>query len=123
MAEADHGLHLSGGVRSLSVFDRNIGCGSISPLIVTGGKSGDVTLHDFRFITTGKTKHHRSSNEHDVKASSTSMHDTKSGTSNGVSNSGMIWHIPKAHTGKFCDITMVLFELVFLPDLFCSICR
>ncbi|BAS72657.1 Os01g0551900, partial [Oryza sativa Japonica Group] len=103
-----------GGVRSLSVFDRNIGCGSISPLIVTGGKSGDVTLHDFRFISTGKTKHHRSSNEHDVKASSTSMHDTKSGTSNGVSNSGMIWHIPKAHTGSVSSVSTIPNTSLFL---------
>uniref|UniRef100_A0A0E0JK06 RAVE complex protein Rav1 C-terminal domain-containing protein n=1 Tax=Oryza punctata TaxID=4537 RepID=A0A0E0JK06_ORYPU len=103
-----------GGVRSLSVFDRNIGCGSISPLIVTGGKSGDVTTHDLRFISTGKTKHHRSSNEHDVKASSTSMHDTKSGTSNGVSNSGMIWHIPKAHTGSVSSVSTIPNTSLFL---------
>lgn len=77
---ADHGLHLVGGARSLSVFDNNIGCGSISPLIVTGGKSGDVALHDFRFVSTGKSKHHK--------------------TSAGGSSRGMIWHIPKAHLGK-----------------------
>ena len=74
-------LHLVGGARSLSVFDNDIGSGTISPLIVTGGKSGDVALHDFRFISTGKSKNQK--------------------PSHGGSSSGMIWHIPKAHLGKF----------------------
>ncbi|XP_015699102.1 uncharacterized protein LOC102707069 [Oryza brachyantha] len=103
-----------GGVRSLSVFDSNIGCGSISPLIVTGGKSGDVALHDLRFISTGKTKHHRSSNKHDVKASSTLMHDTKSETSNSGSDSGMMWHIPKAHSGSVSSVSTIPNTSLFL---------
>jgi WD40 repeat protein len=78
MADA---LHLVGGARSLSVFDNDIGSGTVSPLIVTGGKSGGVALHDLRFISTGKSKHHK--------------------TTAGGSSSGMIWHIPKAHLGKF----------------------
>ncbi|KAH7658006.1 RAVE complex protein Rav1 C-terminal protein [Dioscorea alata] len=45
-----------GGARSLSVFGSDIGSGSVSPLIVTGGKGGDVGLHDFRYIATGKSK-------------------------------------------------------------------
>uniref|UniRef100_A0A0D9V1Y4 RAVE complex protein Rav1 C-terminal domain-containing protein n=1 Tax=Leersia perrieri TaxID=77586 RepID=A0A0D9V1Y4_9ORYZ len=103
-----------GGVRSLSVFDSNIGCGSISQLIVTGGKNGDVSLHDLRFTSTGKTKHHRSSNEHDVKASSTSIHDTKAGTSNSGNNTGMIWHIPKAHTGSVSSVSTIPNTSLFL---------
>lgn len=66
------------------MLDNDIGNGSISPIIVTGGKSGDVGLHDFRFIATGKTKHHKSSREQDLK-----------------STNGMIWYIPKAHQGTF----------------------
>jgi hypothetical protein len=74
-------LHVVGGARSLSVFDNDIGSGTVSPRIVTGGKNGDVVLHDLRFISTGKSKHHK--------------------TSAGSSSSGVIWHIPKAHLGKF----------------------
>lgn len=83
-----------GGARSLSVFDNDLGCGSISPLIVTGGKSGDVALHDFRFISTGKSKHHR--------------------TSVGGSYSGMIWHIPKAHLGTVTSVSTIPNTTLFL---------
>ncbi|KAM3349294.1 hypothetical protein ACQJBY_022393 [Aegilops geniculata] len=91
---ADHGLHLVGGARSLSVFDNNIGCGSISPLIVTGGKSGDVALHDIRFVSTGKSKHHK--------------------TSAGGSSRGMIWHIPKAHLGSVTSLSTIPDTTLFL---------
>jgi len=77
----------AGGARSLSVFDNDIGSGSISPLIVTGGKSGDVGLHDFRFIATGKTKCNKKSSQQDLN--SATMHDN-----------GMLWYIPRAHLGK-----------------------
>uniref|UniRef100_A0A0A9HTT2 Uncharacterized protein n=1 Tax=Arundo donax TaxID=35708 RepID=A0A0A9HTT2_ARUDO len=100
-----------GGARSLSVFDSDIGCGSISPLVVTGGKSGDVSLHDLRFLSTGKSKHHRISTEHGVKASS--MHDTKSETSGGTT-SGMIWHIPKAHLGSVTKVSAIPNTSLFL---------
>ncbi|VAH76455.1 unnamed protein product [Triticum turgidum subsp. durum] len=83
-----------GGARSLSVFDNNIGCGSISPLIVTGGKSGDVALHDFRFVSTGKSKHHK--------------------TSAGGSSRGMIWHIPKAHLGSVTSLSTIPDTTLFL---------
>ena len=43
----------------MSVFDNHVGSGSVSPLIVTGGKGGDVGLHDFRYIVTGKAKRHK----------------------------------------------------------------
>ncbi|KAL6608107.1 hypothetical protein ACP70R_041170 [Stipagrostis hirtigluma subsp. patula] len=100
-----------GGARSLSVFDSDIGCGSISPLIVTGGKNGDVALHDFRFLSTGKTKSRRVSTEYDVKASS--VHDAKSGISGG-STSGMIWHIPKAHLGSVTKVSTIPNTSLFL---------
>ncbi|KAJ1283904.1 hypothetical protein BS78_03G163200 [Paspalum vaginatum] len=88
-----------GGARSLSVFDSDIGCGSISPLAVTGGKSGDIALHDFRFLSTGKSKHHRISTEHGVKASSTSR---------------MVWHIPKAHLGSVTKVSAIPNTSLFL---------
>ncbi|KAK8452923.1 hypothetical protein SEVIR_5G198200v4 [Setaria viridis] len=100
-----------GGARSLSVFDSDRGCGSISPLVVTGGKSGDVALHDFRFLSTGKSQHNRISMEHGVKAPST--HDTKSGTSGGTTN-GMVWHIPKAHLGSVTKVTTIPNTSLFL---------
>ncbi|KAK8688255.1 hypothetical protein V6N13_087028 [Hibiscus sabdariffa] len=48
-----------GGARSIAVFDNAIGSGSVYPRIVTGGKNGDVGLHDFRYIATERTKRHR----------------------------------------------------------------
>lgn len=79
----------TGGARSLSVFDNVIGSGSISPLIVTGGKNGDVGVHDFRFIATGKTKRNKNSSQQDLKSGATQ-------------DNGMLWYIPRAHLGKCC---------------------
>lgn len=90
-----------GGARSLSVFDNDIGTGSISPLIVTGGEGGDVALHDFRFIATGKTKRHRNSSQQDLKSSA--MHDK-----------GMLWYIPKAHLGSVTKISTIPNTSLFL---------
>lgn len=90
--------HILGGARSLSVFDNDIGSGSISPLILTGGKEGDVGLHDFRYIATGKTKRHKHLNtgEHNINASSSGYMQNKTGDQN---RNGMLWYIPKAHSG------------------------
>ncbi|KAJ8621858.1 hypothetical protein MRB53_030387 [Persea americana] len=104
-----------GGARSLSVFDNDLGSGSISPLIVTGGKGGDVGLHDFRFIATGRTKRHRNSTDQSTKSSS--MYDTKSGISHkfGEQNrNGMLWHIPKAHQGSVTKISTIPHTSLFL---------
>lgn len=70
------------------MFDNDIGSGSVSPFIVTGGKDGDVGLHDFRYIATGRAKRHRhfGSGEPDNNASLTA--------------DGMLWYIPKAHLGN-----------------------
>ncbi|KAF6136184.1 hypothetical protein GIB67_001593 [Kingdonia uniflora] len=75
-----------GGARSLSVFDNDIGTGSVSPFIVTGGKGGDVGLHDFRFIATGKTKRHRQSN-------ATEQHKFGERNSNGMLCEGSVTRI------------------------------
>ncbi|XP_017699904.2 uncharacterized protein LOC103713736 isoform X2 [Phoenix dactylifera] len=102
-----------GGARSLSVFDNDVGSGSISPLIVTGGKGGDVGLHDFRFIATGKTKRHRHSNEHDYQPST--LHEMNSGTSKyGENTNGMVWYIPKAHLGSVTRISTIPNTSLFL---------
>ncbi|XP_073006884.1 uncharacterized protein [Typha latifolia] len=102
-----------GGARSLSVFDNDIGSGSISPLIVTGGKNGDVGLHDFRYIATGKTKRHKNCNELDLK--STVIHDTTYGAPNiGDSSNGMLWYIPKAHLGSVTRISTIPNTSLFL---------
>jgi hypothetical protein len=93
----DHEFHLAEGARSLSVLDSDIGSGSISLPAVTGGKSGDIALHDFRFLSTGNSKHHKISTEHDSETSP--IHSTKIGNK-GATTSGMIWHIPKAHLAR-----------------------
>ncbi|CAA6665762.1 unnamed protein product [Spirodela intermedia] len=84
-----------GGARSLSVFDNDIGIGSMSPLILTGGKNGDVGLHDFRYIATGKSKRHRHSAEQNIK---NKFHENVN---------GMIWHIPSAHQGSVTKIVTI----------------
>lgn len=91
-------MHL-GGARSLSVFDNDIGSGSISPFIVTGGKGGDVGVHDFRYIATGRAKKHKHSDgiEEVVNGSSTTIMRNKIGDQN---SNGMLWYIPKAHSGN-----------------------
>ncbi|KAL2536323.1 transducin family protein/WD-40 repeat family protein [Forsythia ovata] len=95
-----------GGARSLSVFDNDIGSGSISPLIVTGGKGGDVGLHDFRYIATGRTKRHKhfDTGEHNIKGSSTVDMRNKTGDQN---RNGMLWYIPKAHSGSVTRISTI----------------
>lgn len=80
-------LFHEGGARSISVFDNDIGSGSISPMIVTGGKNGDVGLHDFRYIATGKMKKQRNA-------------DGRSSTDGDQNKNGMLWYIPKAHLGE-----------------------
>ena len=87
-------MFCEGGARSLSVFDNQLGSGSVSPLIVTGGKGGDVGLHDFRYIATGKAKRHRRSDSIG-HSSLTSLNYDKDHNVD-----GMLWYIPKAHSGK-----------------------
>jgi hypothetical protein len=96
---------LSGGARSLAVFDNDIGNGSISPLIVTGGKGGDIGVHDFRFIATGKSKRQRHLKEEN-KLPSSPLKETSKKEAHGSSKklgeqntNGMLWYIPKAHQG------------------------
>ncbi|KAL3517308.1 hypothetical protein ACH5RR_024210 [Cinchona calisaya] len=102
-----------GGARSLSVFDHNLGGGSISPLIVTGGKAGDVGLHDFRYIATGRTKKHKHTDisEQNVNTSSTVDMRNKSGDQN---RNGMLWYIPKAHAASVTKISTIPNTSLFL---------
>ncbi|KAJ0258188.1 Transducin family protein / WD-40 repeat family protein [Hirschfeldia incana] len=90
-----------GGSRSISVFDNDIGSGSISPMIVTGGKNGDVGLHDFRYIATGKMKKQRNV-------------DGKSSTDGDQNKNGMLWYIPKAHLGSVTKISTIPRTSLFL---------
>ncbi|CAI0440433.1 unnamed protein product [Linum tenue] len=96
-----------GGARSISVFDNDFSSGSISPLIITGGKSGDIGLHDFRYIATGRSKRHW---QFDSSSSSSS-----SALSSGEQNQkGMLWYIPKAHMGSITKISIVPHTSLFL---------
>jgi hypothetical protein len=73
------------------MFDHHVGGGSFSPLIVTCGKSGDIALHDFRYIATGKAR--RQTIPHGV-LSSKKQHDGE------LKFNGMVWYLSKAHSGK-----------------------
>ncbi|KAI4355258.1 hypothetical protein L6164_004047 [Bauhinia variegata] len=99
-----------GGARSLSVFDNDVGSGSISPIIVTGGKGGDAGVHDFRYIATGKVKRHRRSNNGE-QSSSPSLNSDKDRDRN---VNGMLWHIPKAHSGSVTKVATIPNTSLFL---------
>ncbi|KAG7994737.1 hypothetical protein I3843_01G073200 [Carya illinoinensis] len=105
-----------GGARSLAVFDNDIGSGSISPLIVTGGKGGDVGLHDFRYIATGKSKRNRHADIGESIGSSSSS-DIQTGITKNVgeqNRNGMLWYIPKAHSGSITKICTIPNTSLFL---------
>lgn len=109
-----------GGARSLAVFDHDIGSGSISPLIVTGGKAGDIGVHDFRFIATGKTKRHRQIKEEN-KLPSSPLKDTSKKEAYGPSKklgeqntNGMLWYIPKAHQASITRTSVIPGTSLFL---------
>ncbi|KAH9303042.1 hypothetical protein KI387_014625, partial [Taxus chinensis] len=110
-----------GGASSLAMFDHDIGSGSISPLIVTGGKEGDIAVHDFRFITTGKNKRKKLTKEENMLPSSPlkDAHNTKEAIGLprklGEQNSnGMLWSLPKAHLGSISRISAVPGTNLFL---------
>ncbi|MFS8015387.1 hypothetical protein Hanom_Chr15g01355811 [Helianthus anomalus] len=95
-----------GGTRSICVFADEIGSSSVSPLIVTGGKGGDVGVHDFRYIATRIPKKHKNSDNDEQKfsASSTAGLHNKHRDQNG---NGMLWYIPKAHSGSVTRISAI----------------
>lgn len=80
----------TGGARCIASLDVGVGGNSNSPWIVSGGKGGDIAVHDFRYILSKKGKRPQS--------------PLSSSSKNGVDEAGkneMLWHIPKAHTGNF----------------------
>ena len=79
------------------MFDHYVGGGSFSPLIVTCGKAGDIALHDFRYIATGKAKRHKNSKHESIphgEQPSKKQHDGD------LNLDGMVWYLPKAHSGE-----------------------
>eukprot|EP00257_Ricinus_communis_P018591 XP_015577351.1 uncharacterized protein LOC8263496 [Ricinus communis] len=106
-----------GGARSISMFDNDIGSGSVSPLIVTGGKGGDVGLHDFRYIATGRTKRHKHFDNRDRSSNLPSNPDLQAGAGDkvgGQNQNGMLWYIPKAHLGSVTKISTIPHTSLFL---------
>lgn len=96
-------LSFEGGARSLAMFDNDVGSSYASPVILTGGKDGDVGLHDFRYIATGRSKRLKNSDNSEQSPRATSATDKQagSGAKVGVENfNGMLWYIPKAHLGN-----------------------
>lgn len=64
---------------------------------MTGGKDGDIGLHDFRYVATGKMKRNKTFSSTELDPNSGTNSPTKS---HGESNTaGMLWYIPKAHIG------------------------
>ncbi|GAB2231200.1 hypothetical protein Droror1_Dr00027489 [Drosera rotundifolia] len=105
-----------GGACSIAVFDKDVGSGSITPLIVTGGKGGDVGLHDFRYIATGKSRRNKPLNV-DERISDASPVDIQPGVSRSIGDhnrNGMLWYIPKAHSGTVTKISAIPNTTLFL---------
>ncbi|EEF39037.1 conserved hypothetical protein [Ricinus communis] len=99
------------------MFDNDIGSGSVSPLIVTGGKGGDVGLHDFRYIATGRTKRHKHFDNRDRSSNLPSNPDLQAGAGDkvgGQNQNGMLWYIPKAHLGSVTKISTIPHTSLFL---------
>lgn len=61
---------------------------------MTGGKGGDVGLHDFRYIATGKAKRTKRSDSIGRSSLASLNYDKDHNVD------GMLWYIPKAHSGK-----------------------
>ncbi|XP_027907848.1 uncharacterized protein LOC114167099 isoform X2 [Vigna unguiculata] len=97
-----------GGAQTVSVSDNHVGSGSVSPLIVTGGKGGDVGLHDFRFIATGKAKRHRRADNIAQSSVSSLARDKDQNVE------GMLWYIPKAHSGSVTKVVTIPNTSLFL---------
>lgn len=94
-----------GGARCLEMLDHDVGGGSISSLIVTCGKGGDIAVHDFRYIATGKTKRAKY-----VKKEHGASHDGQSSRKqqDGELNvNGSVWYIPKAHSGSISCVSAI----------------
>ncbi|KAJ0547178.1 hypothetical protein HanIR_Chr08g0369251 [Helianthus annuus] len=85
-----------------------MGSSSVSPLNVTGGKGGDVGVHDFHYIGTQRPKKHKNSDndEQKISASSTAGLHKNQRDQNGNGN-GMLWYIPKAHSGSVTRISAI----------------
>ncbi|XP_014492513.1 uncharacterized protein LOC106754956 isoform X1 [Vigna radiata var. radiata] len=97
-----------GGAQTVSVSDNHVGSGSVSPLIVTGGKGGDVGLHDFRYIATGKAKRHRRADNIAQSSASSLARDKDQNVE------GMLWYIPKAHSGSVTKVVTIPNTSLFL---------
>lgn len=85
-----------GGARCIASLDVGIGGSSNSPWIVSGGKGGDITVHDFRYILSKKGRRPQS--------------PLSSSSKNSVDESGrngMLWHVSKAHSGSVTRATSV----------------
>lgn len=89
-------MFCAGGARCLSPMDVGIGGSSSSPWIVSGGKGGDVAVHDFRYIATKKAKRPRHVETEQIFSSS----PTPQRGVGEVGRGGMLWSLPKAHSGQ-----------------------
>ncbi|CAN6465807.1 unnamed protein product [Victoria cruziana] len=97
-----------------SVCFQSYASGSISPLIITGGKAGDIGLHDFRFIATGKSKRHQIPKERNVNLSRHLGANTGASTKFDDNRNGMLWYLPKAHLGSITRISTIPNTCLFL---------
>lgn len=97
----------TGGARCIASLDVGVGGSSNSPWIVSGGKGGDVAVHDFRFILSQKGKRPQS------PSASNSKNDVDE-----TGKNGMLWHVPKAHAGNSqSELYMKTWDLLITSQL------
>jgi WD40 repeat protein len=112
-----------GGARCLAVIDSAAGGGY--PLIVSGGRAGDVIVHDFRYVASGRGGHRATGNGHSVADGSPggqarrppvgSNREGRGGVDLGGSTSDRtVWSIPRAHPGGVHTIESVPGTSMFL---------
>ena len=90
---------IAGGGRCITSLDVAVGGGSTSPLIISGGKGGELAVHDFRFILSKRGKRLQSPESRQRSPLSSPL----SGIGD-VGKNGMLWSLPKAHSGEFFTV-------------------
>ncbi|KAH7280307.1 hypothetical protein KP509_37G060800 [Ceratopteris richardii] len=94
-----------GGARCLEMFDQDVGGGTFSPLIVTCGKSGDISVHDFRYIAKMKSKGTKNINK--VQGLPHDYHSSRRQSDGEHNVNGSVWHISKAHSASITCVSAV----------------
>lgn len=101
-----------GGARCLAVIDSG---GGGYPLIVSGGRGGDIIVHDFRYVASGRGSSKHSGQNGAAPGVSTGASGSPTGHARkppvaeggGSTSDRTVWSIPRAHAGGVHTIEAV----------------